>query len=223
MNDLHSHPPQPEKGSFTAVVNERPVDFEDPKPLGEQILAVAGYEPADEYVLIEEASVGSRLISLDETVNLHHGTPTRFLAFRSGEVFMFTVNTHGYQWGRSDIREDELREIARVSASDVLVLLHGDAPPEVISERQVVSLQPRGTEHFRTESRLISVFIDKAPKETARGVYTTEQLLILLGVEPGYLLNLQRDGGLETLKPAQKTRLEPGMQFFSQAPGGASS
>jgi hypothetical protein len=223
MNDLHSHPPQPEKGSFTAVVNERTVNFEDPMPLGEQILALAGYEPADEYVLIEEASVGSRLISLDETVNLNHGTPARFFAFRSGEVFMFTVNTHGYQWGRPDIREDELREIAHVSASDVLVLLHGDAPPEVISEGQVVSLQSRGTEHFRTESRLITVFIDKAPKEIARGIYTTEQLLVLLGVQPGYLLNLQRDGGLETLKPGQKTRVEPGMQFFSQAPGGASS
>jgi len=223
MNDLHTHPPHPGKGSFTAVVNERTVNFEGPMPLGEQILALAGYEPADEYVLIEEASVGSRLISLDEAVNLNRDIPARFFAFRSGEVFMFTVNTHGYQWGRSDIREDELREIARVSASDVLVLLHGDAPPEVIAEGQVVSLSPRGTEHFRTESRLITVFIDKVPKEVARGVYTTEQLITLLDVEPGYLLNLQRDGGLETLKPGQKTRVEPGMQFFSQAPGGASS
>ena len=223
MNDLHSHPPQPDKGSFTAVINERTVNFEDSMPLGEQILALAGYEPADEYVLIEEASVGSRLISLDEMVNLNCDAPTRFFAFRAGEVFMFTVNTHGYQWGRSDIREEELREIAHVQASDVLVLLHGDAPPEVISEGQVVSLKARDTEHFRTESRLITVFIDQAPKEIVRGVYITEQLLTLLGVEPGYLLNLQRDGGLETLKPGQKTRVEPGMQFFSQAPGGASS
>lgn len=223
MNDLHSHPPQPGSHAFAADINGHRFTFEDPMPQGEQILAVAGYEPVDEYVLIEEASIGSRLVSLDETVELKSDVVSRFLAFRSGEVFMFTVNTHGYQWGRSDIREDELREIAHVPATEQLVLLRDDEAPLLVSQGEVVSLKARGVEHFRTESKLITVFIDGNPKEIARGVYTTEQLLSLLEVAQGYLLNLQCEGGLETLKPCQKTRVEPGMRFFSQAPGGASS
>jgi hypothetical protein len=223
MNDLHSHPPQPGAQTFVADINGHRFAFEDPMPQGEQILAVAGYEPVDEYVLIEEASIGSRLVSLDETVELKSDVVARFLAFRSGEVFMFTVNTHGYQWGRSDIREDELREIAHVPATEQLVLLRDDEAPLLVSEGEIVSLKARGVEHFRTESKLITVFIDGNPKEIARGVYTTEQLLSLLDVAQGYLLNLQCEGGLATLKPGQKTRVEPGMRFFSQAPGGASS
>ena len=42
-------------------------------------------------------------------------------------------------------------------------------------------------------------------------------------VAAGYLLNLKRNNGLDTLNANQRVPLQEGMEFFSQAPGGASS
>lgn len=56
-----------------------------------------------------------------------------------------------------------------------------------------------------------------------RRPYSTEELLQAFKVASGYLLNLARGNGLEPLQPNQRVPLKDGMEFFSQAPGGASS
>lgn len=56
------------------------------------------------------------------------------------------------------------------------------------------------------------------------GTYTTEELVRVLGVEPGYVLNIVNPHGqLEPLKPGQKIRVKKGMKFVSQVPCGGSS
>jgi hypothetical protein len=72
---------------------------------------------------------------------------------------------------------------------------------------------------------MVTVFLNgpNNPKEIPRGVYTTEQLIDVLGVEPGYLLNLAEKDGLRTLKPGERIRVKTDMRFFSQVPGGGSS
>jgi hypothetical protein len=56
-----------------------------------------------------------------------------------------------------------------------------------------------------------------------RRPYSTEELLQAFSVAAGYLLNLKRTNGLDTLNPQQRVPLKEGMEFFTQAPGGASS
>ena len=74
------------------------------------------------------------------------------------------------------------------------------------------------------QKKLIEVFIDDAPKEIARGTYTTEQLLTLLEVKSGYLLNLlDEHGQLQPLQPGEHVHVKEGMKFYSQAPGGGSA
>lgn len=73
------------------------------------------------------------------------------------------------------------------------------------------------------DEKLVKVFLDNAEKEIPRGVYTTEELIAVLKVEPGYLLNLADTDGLTTLKPHQHIHVKDGMRFFSQVPGGGSS
>ena len=52
----------------------------------------------------------------------------------------------------------------------------------------------------------------------------TEQLIKILGVPTGYLLNfLNAAGQLVTLKPDEMLRLRQGMKFFSQVPCGGSA
>jgi hypothetical protein len=72
--------------------------------------------------------------------------------------------------------------------------------------------------------KLIDDFIDDVEKEIPRGTYTTEELLTLLEVKPGYLLNLLNDKGqLEPLQPGERVHIKDGMRFYSQAPGGGSA
>jgi hypothetical protein len=190
---------------------------------GSKILAMAGFEPVDEHILIEAAKIGSRLISLDEGINLHADMVTRFYAFRSGELFTFTVNGHGFQWGRKEITEAELREFANVPEDDVFILEQGDAEPRILVANDKVTLGDPGTEHLKTEKRLITVFYDDDAKQIPRCTYTTEELMTIFGVQAGYLLNLADEHGLHTLKPNQRTHVKDGMRFFSQVPGGGSS
>ncbi len=205
------------------TVNGRSVLLTNVEPIGSQILAEAGFEPVDEHVLIERGKIGSQLISLDERVDLRSIDVARFYAFRTGEVFTFTVNEHGFQWGRSSITEPELREFAGVPDEDVLIQEEGDDEPRILNPADRVELGTSGTEHLKTEKRLVTVFVDNIEKHIPRGIYTTEELLVVLEVQPGYLLNLATDTGLMPLKPQQRLRVKDGMHFFTQVPGGGSA
>ena len=174
-------------------VNGNPVRINDQRPIGSQVLITAGFEPADEHILIESAKLGSRLISLDEAIHLRGNE--RFYAFRTGEVFTFTVDGHGFQWGEVEIAEPKLREFANLSEDEVFVLDRANTEPQILTASDKVGLGAAGTEHLRTQKRLVNVFYDDVPKLIPRGTYTTEQLIALFGVQAGYLLNLESKGG----------------------------
>jgi hypothetical protein len=104
------------------------------------------------------------------------------------------------------------------------VLEQVDAPDIELGPEDHVVLGEHGTEHLRTVKGLVSVCIDDEIREIPRGSYTTEQLLKILGVEPGYLINvIDADGQLRLLEPGEKIRVREGMKFISQVPCGGSS
>lgn len=205
------------------VVNGQEFTVRDAEPQGDQILASAGCEPVDDFVLIQRMRPGSRVVSIDQTVEIAPGEKPVFYAFRGGDIHLFTVDTHGFQWGEADIAEDAIRDIAQIGPELVLEVEREDERPRLLAPGDRLPLTPKGVEHLRTRSRDVEVTIDGEARTIARGDHTTEELLRLLGVEPGYLLNLKRPGGLDTLKPGQHVTVKEGMEFFSQAPGGASS
>lgn len=211
------------RGKYRVIINGHPLPITDGTPQGDQILAEGGFEPVDEHVLIRKVRKGSQLITLDQVIELDRNEPAIFYAFQSGDVWMLTVDTHSYQWGRSTITEEELREFADVPENKVLVLERDDEGPLVIEPGSSVPLKPEGAEHFRVEDRMIIVSFDNEERSIPRGTHTTEQLIQLLGVEAGYLLNLQTKDGLQTLQPGQQVQVKKDMCFFSQAPGGGSS
>lgn len=204
-------------------VNGNSFNIKGMRHTGSEILANSGFEPVDEHILIEAAKVGSRLISLDEIIDLKDDVVERFYVFRSGEVYTFTLNGHGYQWGKNEISEVEIREFARVPEEDVVLFEKEDAEPQILFASDTLTLGSPGTEHLKTEKRLVSVFYDNDPKQIPRGTYTTQELMNLFEVPAGYLLNLADEHGLHTLKPDQRTHVKDGMKFFSQVPGGGSS
>jgi len=212
------------KGHFEATINTQPVRFEEATPSSRQMLKAANFVPADDCVLIQVLPHGTRAIGLDETVDLRQPGVETFWAFRTDRVFRFTVDERGFDWGAGTIKEPVLRAIAHVKDDEILVLERKDQPDKELCLEDEVRLCEPGTEHLRVEKRLVEVFFKDKPYFLPRGTYTTEELMTKFPIEPGYLLNLKKpDGELVTLKPGEKVKLECGMHFFSQVPGGGSS
>lgn len=208
---------------FVATINDFEFRFSDPVPDGGQILSEAGFLPAADHVLIQLLRHGTRSVGLDEPIDLRQQGAEAFRAFRSDRVFRFTIDGRGYEWGNGKIAEPELRRIAGVGADDVLVLEQDDQDID-LNTGDAVRLGESGTEHLRTAKRLVTVYLDGVERKIPRGAYTTEDLIRVLGVESGYVLNVvNAQGQLVTLEPGQPTRVKEGMKFFSQVPCGGSS
>ena len=211
-------------GKFLITVNKIEHEFEDPVPDGGQILGEAGFLPAGDHVLIQLFVHGTRSVGLDEPVDLRRTGSEAFRAFKSDRVFRFTINDRGYEWGEEKITEPELRRIAAVGDDEVLVW-ERDGKASNLANDDIVEFGDSGTEHLRTGKRFVAVYLDdEAEKRIPSGTYSTEELVRILGVEDGYLLNvLDAQGKLVPLQPGQKVTLKDGMKFFSQVPSGGSS
>jgi len=206
------------------TINNLRIDPGDAVPTGRQLLSAGGFDPASDHVLILLLRPGSRSIGLDETVDLRRGGAFAFRAFQSDRAFSFILDERGYEWGAPAISEVELRDIGIVPDNKVIVLERDDHPDMELEEGDEVRLSKSGTERLRTRKSTVTVIIDNVEKEIPRGVYTTEELIEVLGVEAGYVLDVVKPNGqLEALKPGQKIRVRKGMKFISQAPCGGSS
>jgi Multiubiquitin len=210
-------------GLFFTTVNDVSVKFSEPTESGQRIREVAGLKPPGDYALIQLMRHSSRVIGLDDTVDLRAKGTEVFRAFKTDRIFLFTLNGHGYEWGASEIPEPELRAIGHVAEDGVLVL-ERDGTDVDLKATDVLDLGHGLTEHLHTEKRLVTVFFENKPREIPRGTYTTEQLKHLFGVQAGYVLEyINHEGQLTPLKAGAKLRVKEGMKFFEQVPCGGSS
>ena len=209
---------------FVISVNAVEAKFADPLPDGGQILGETGFLPAADHVLIQLLRHGTRSIGLDESVDLRQKGTETFRAFKSDRVFRFTIDGRGYEWGAAKVTEPDLRLIVGIADGEVFVLQREgkDVP---LDTGAIVDLGGSGTEHLRTFRRFVMVHLNgDIEKSIPGGTYTTEQLIGVLGVEAGYLLNVKNaEGELIPLEQGQETSVSEGMMFFSQVPCGGSS
>lgn len=189
-----------------------------------KLLQKAGLAPADDYVLIEVLRPGTRIIGLDEDVDLDGTEAREFRSFLTDRTFNFTVDEIGYAWGRAAITEPELRDLAEVPASKVIFLDRHDQEDLVLEESSSVELDAAGTEHLRTAKRLITVFYKDKPFELKPGKYTGAQLAAIFGVPSQYQLDLVKPNGeFEEIEPTKSVEIKEGMHFVSHPPCGQSS
>ena len=215
--------PAQRDGKFLTTVNDVEFHFADPVPDGGQILGEAGFLPAGDHVLIQLLRHGTRSVGLDEPVDLRQEGTEAFRAFKSDRMFRFTINDRGYEWGAAKITEAELRRIAGVGDDDVLVL-ERDGKDTDLNADDIVELADSGTEHLHTGKRFVTVYLDGVEKKIPSGTFTTEELICILDVEAGYLINLlDAQGKLVPLQPGQIISIKDGMKFFTQVPCGGSS
>ncbi|MBN9248191.1 MAG: multiubiquitin domain-containing protein [Hyphomicrobium sp.] len=210
-------------GAVAITINNQQLEVSDPFEIGRQILSAGGFDPAPDHILIRILRHGAVVVGLDEEVDLRKGGPFVFKAFESDRSYNFTIDDRGYVWGAPTITEEELREITGLDDDKVFVLERTNKPDLDIESDDVVHLDKGGTEHLHTRKGMVTVWIDDTEKQIPRGVYTTEQLIEVLGVQPGYVLDVIKDGQLVSLKPGDKIRVKKDMHFVSQVPCGGSS
>ncbi|MGE0851880.1 MAG: multiubiquitin domain-containing protein [Hyphomicrobiaceae bacterium] len=211
-------------GAFNITINGQALQVHDPVETGRQLLSAGGFDPASDHILIRILKHGAELIGLDEQVDLRRSGPFVFEAFASDRSFNFTIDDRGYVWGAPSIAEEKLRDITGLDDDMVFVLERKNKPDLELETGDVVMLDKGEIEHLRTRKGTVTVYIDDVEKQIPRGKYTTEQLLQILGVEDGYVLDVVNEHGqLVPLKPGEKIRVKKGMRFISQVPCGGSS
>ena len=188
-----------------------------------RILNETRLRPAEDYVLIQLLFPGTRSVGLDEVVDLRQKGSRAFRTFKSDRIFRFTVDDVGYEWGVAKIPEPELRRIAVVGGNGTLVLARGGKTIE-LAPGDILELGNTGTERLRVVEVVMVYLNTDIEKKIPRGTYKTEELIRVLGVEAGYVLDvLDEQGKLEPLQPGQTTQVRAGMKFFSHVPAGGSS
>ena len=232
MQDVHNHKDEsgkedhacPDDKGFRIVVNGQEVELADPVPDGRRILDQAGLHPAEDYILIQLLFPGTRSVGLDESVDLHQKDSQAFQAFKSDRIFRFTIDDRGYEWGIAKITEPELRHVAGVDDTATLVLERDGKAVELVTDGSV-ELGKTGTERLRIVVKPVTVTLNnEVEKKIPPGAHTTEELIRILDVEAGYLLDVVNEQGhLNPLQPGQTIQIRGDMKFFSHVPAGGSS
>ena len=212
-----------DRGKVVFSVNDRQLELAEPVVDGGRILEEAGFRPAEDYVLIQLLLPGTRSVGLDESVELRGDGSEAFRAFKSDRIFRFTIDDRGYEWGVAKITEPELRRIA-VVAGDRTLVQERDGKVIELAPGDIVELGQTGTERLRVVELVTVSLNNEVEKKIPSGAYQTEQLIRVLGVEAGYVLDvLDEQGKLDALQPGQTIQVKAGMKFFSHVPAGGSA
>lgn len=138
-----------EAQKYPYAINGNEAFSSDRTPTPGQLLADAGFEPPDDFLLIKRTSHGARALSSDETVDLGDGT-TELYAFQGGIAYQLTINQHTLLWGRDRIEIELLRRIGRVPDDHDLVWTREDGNGDVLAKTGIFVLSGKGTEHLTT-------------------------------------------------------------------------
>ncbi|WP_445288666.1 multiubiquitin domain-containing protein [Variovorax atrisoli] len=219
----------PPKGSIVVLdefFTERYLNLHDKKVTGNQISEAAGFRSSDEIIILQQLPNGGiESIRAEEVVDLGAPGAERFFVMPADSTYRFIVDGLKLEWPRSSLSGKAIRLLALKGESFEVVQEHEDVPDRTVAEDEVVTLAGAGTERFKTRpiSKNVTVYYGEAPYVLPAGNYTTEQLISLFAVEPGYLFDLIEQGKLVELKPGESIKLKNGMRFTSHPPRGQSS
>lgn len=209
------------------ALNERVMTIDDPKPIGAQVAAAAGFSANQKPVILQLLDSGAtEELRFDEIINLRKAAHPTFLVALTDRLFRFELNGLVVSWPEATISGEVLRKLARKDETFEVVQELEDEPDRPIEDDDTVTLRGDGVERFATRpgEKLITVFYNHAPFQIAKGKYTTEQLQVTFSVPQGHILDLiSTDGDFIELKPGETLKVKKGMKFISHAPTGQSS
>ena len=193
-----------------------PVEVEDPKATGRQLLETAGFRPAEQHLLFQVLDSGAlEELRLDETVELREKGAERFIAFRSDRSFRVEIDERRFEWGTSELPGLIAKQMVGADPACTGVWLERrDGPDLFIKDADIVKLEADGVEKLRTGA-VFALWIEDKEFWWPRQTITTEQLAELGGWESS--LGVQQidlaTGQARTLKPGEVVDLKDAKTF----------
>lgn len=193
---------------FSYIINGIGAHLNDPTPTPQQLLVEAGYEPAEDYVLITLAEHGTKVLTSDDVLDLH-SQQAEFFAFEGGVTFEATVNSHSVWWGKETIDIDTLRRVARVKDGFDLVWVRVDGANETLPLHGEFVLNGKGIEHLKTLARPhppteYHFFVDGKQYTTNHEQLTGAQIMVMIegwNSENSLVLESEGDDPDEVIRP----------------------
>ena len=176
--------PTEDQSTLGYLINGREVVTHDATLTATQILNVAGFEPAEDYVLIARTAHGTRVVDLDTTLELQ-GEQKEFFASSNGLVFELTVDGHSIYWGEKHIDISDIRRFANVPEDDDLLWVREGDTDVMLSRTGNFDLGEQGVEHIQTCKRAIHpqtyvYFVDATEYQTDHAELTGAQITALI-------------------------------------------
>jgi hypothetical protein len=142
---------------------------------GRDLLGLASLEPASEHVLITVRKNRTRLIGLEDKVDLKVEKGAVFRAWLGDRAYTWTLDEIGQVWGAETMEVDELVSLFSIDDDKELVLEREDEPDVVLQPGGVISFAERGSEDIVTRRKrpdfvLVTVF-------TTAGVFPAQGAL----------------------------------------------
>ena len=132
----------------------RPIVIANPVPLGRQVLAAAGFEPVEEFLLFAILPSGDfEDVRLDETFDLRGRGAERFVAFRTDRDFRLTLNRHELRWGKPAIIGEALYILANVPDGEAIFVRVRGGHDRIVERNDSINLAEAGVEEFFTGPR----------------------------------------------------------------------
>lgn len=162
-------------------INGKSATTVDSTPTSAQVLSDAGFEPAEDFVLIMRTAHGTRVVSSDDVLDLTE-PQKEFFAFESGASFELTVNGHSIWWGNTKIEIKEIRNLGNVPEEDDLIWERIDGENEVLALQGNFDMHDQGIEHLKTHKRpspptVYHYFIDAVEYHTDQSELTGAQIM----------------------------------------------
>lgn len=174
--------------SYRIAVSDETLHFRrivipDPVPLGRQILATAGFEPVEQYMLFAILQSGDfEDVRLDETFDLRGHGAERFVAFKTDRDFRLTLNGHELRWGKPVIIGQALYTLANVPDGQAIFLRVRGGHDRVVEPDDSINLADAGVEEFFTGPRppvKYKIIVNSREREVTGPEVTFEQIVQL--------------------------------------------
>ncbi|MBE7204231.1 MAG: multiubiquitin domain-containing protein [Parafilimonas terrae] len=161
----------------------RDLVLSDPVPTGQQILAEAGYHPAEQYSLFAILPSGDfEDIRPHEEHDLRHRGIERFVAFRTGELFPFFIGEARVLWGRAHIAGADLYTLAKPGPDDGVFLDVPGGTDRLVDPAHPFDLSGPGVERFLVAPRppvQTEIVVNARARTVPGNRVTFEQVLAL--------------------------------------------
>lgn len=161
----------------------RPIDVEDPLPLGRQILLAAELSPERGYSLFALLANGDfEEVRLDEPFDLRGRGTEKFIAFLTDREYKLVVNEREVKWGHPSLDGEDLYFLARPGEDEAVFLRVPGGQDQLIELTDTLDLSQPGIEKFLTAPQphvVYRIVVNGRPRDVNKKKVTFEQVVEL--------------------------------------------